>query len=55
MLALGHNATMARNSLRFSLSKLNTAEEVDTVIQEFVTLVGELRRIRDAHQAGGAP
>ncbi|MCA9728567.1 MAG: aminotransferase class V-fold PLP-dependent enzyme, partial [Candidatus Eisenbacteria bacterium] len=49
LLALGRTPTEARSALRFSLGRFNTAEEVETVIEEVVRLVESLRALRVEH------
>lgn len=46
LLALGRSPAEARSALRFSLGRFNTAEEVETVIEEVCRLVEELRALR---------
>lgn len=41
--AMGHPAARARSSVRFSLSRLTTAEEIDAAIAAVVRAVGKLR------------
>lgn len=50
LLAMGFSAERARNSLRFSLGRFNTAAEVDSVIE---SLLAAVARLRD-HPAAGA-
>ncbi len=45
LLALGQSAELARGSLRITLGKDNTAEEIDYVLEELVALVGNLRQL----------
>lgn len=43
LMAMGHSEELALSSLRFSLSRLTTNEEIDYAIQEIPKLVNELR------------
>ena len=45
LLALGQSAELARGSLRITLGKDNTAEEIDYLLEELVELVGNLRQL----------
>ena len=45
LLALGQSAELARGSLRITLGKGNTAEEIDYLLEELVGLVEQLRRL----------
>ena len=45
LLALGQSAELARGSLRITLGKKNTAEEVDYMLEVLVGLVERLRRL----------
>jgi len=45
LLALGQSADLARGSLRITLGKENTAEEVEYLLEELVELVGQLRQL----------
>ncbi len=45
LLALGQSAELARGSLRITLGKDNTAEEIDYVLEELVALVSSLRQL----------
>ena len=45
LLALGQSAELARGSLRITLGKGNTAEEVDYLLEELVGLVEHLRQL----------
>ena len=45
LLALGQSAELARGSLRITLGKDNTAEEIDYLLEELVALVGNLRQL----------
>ena len=45
LLALGQSAELARGSLRITLGKGNTVEEVDYLLEELVALVRQLRQL----------
>jgi cysteine desulfurase len=45
LLALGQSAELARGSLRITLGKGNTTEEIDYLLEELVGLVEQLRRL----------
>ena len=45
LLALGQSADLARGSLRLSLGKHNTAEEVDYLLEKLTALVEKLRQL----------
>ena len=45
LLALGQSAELARGSLRITLGKGNTAEEIEHVLEELVGLIGQLRQL----------
>ena len=45
LLALGQSAELARGSLRITLGKGNTAEEVEYLLEELVGLVEQLRQL----------
>ena len=45
LLALGQSAELARGSLRITLGKGNTAEEVEYLLEELVALVKQLREL----------
>ena len=42
---IGLSADQARSSLRFSLGRGNTAEQVDALVEALTAAVGHLRRI----------
>jgi len=48
MMAMGHTEPRAKSSLRFSLSRYNTAEEVDTAVGIISDAVAKLRELRPA-------
>lgn len=48
--ALGLDDELAHGSLRFGLGRFNTAEEVDTVVQEVVRVVRYLRALNPLHE-----
>jgi cysteine desulfurase len=50
--ALGVADDLAHASLRFGLGRFNTAEEVDYVVERIIEVVGRLRRLRAAADAG---
>lgn len=45
LLALGQSAELARGSLRLTLGKDNTAEEIEYLLEKLVNLVDQLRRL----------
>ena len=45
LLALGQSADLARGSLRVTLGKGNTAEEVEYMLEKLVSLVRQLRQL----------
>lgn len=45
LLALGQSAELARGSLRLTLGKDNTPEEIDYLLEKLVELVGQLRQL----------
>jgi len=49
--AIGLSADRARGTIRFSLGRLNTAEQVDALVEALVEAVGQLRRIAPAERA----
>lgn len=49
--ALGLSADRARGTIRFSLGRLNTAEQVEALVEAVVEAVGQLRRIAPAERA----
>jgi cysteine desulfurase len=51
LLAIGRSVEKAKASLRFTLSKYNTREEIDTVINELSLIVSRLRSMSPAFQA----
>ena len=48
--AIGLSADRARGTIRFSLGRLNTAEQVDTLVDAVAEAVGQLRRIAPAER-----
>jgi len=48
--ALGLDDELAHGSIRFGLGRFNTAEEVDTVVQEVVRVVRYLRALNPLHE-----
>ncbi len=52
LLALGQTAELARGSLRITLGKENTEEEVDYVLQVLADLLGQLRAMPTLSTAG---
>jgi cysteine desulfurase len=48
--ALGLGDELAHGSIRFGLGRFNTAEEVDTVVQEVVRVVRYLRALNPLHE-----
>jgi cysteine desulfurase len=52
LLALGQSAELARGSLRITLGKENTEEEVEYLIKELVELVQQLRQLPTMATAG---
>jgi cysteine desulfurase len=58
MRAMGVPFTRAHGSIRFSLSRYNTEEEVDYVVQEMPTIIDRLRKLSpfaDGHEWHGTP
>jgi len=49
--AIGLNADRARGTIRFSLGRLNTAEQVEALVEAVAEAVVQLRRIAPAEQA----
>jgi cysteine desulfurase len=49
--AIGLSADRARGTIRFSLGRLNTAEQVDALVEAVAEAVGQLRRIAPAERA----
>jgi cysteine desulfurase len=47
--AIGLAADRARGSIRFSLGRLNTAEQVQALVEAVAESVGQLRRVAGAH------
>jgi cysteine desulfurase len=45
LLALGQSAELARGSLRITLGKGNTEEEIDYLLKTLVDLVSQLRQL----------
>lgn len=52
LLALGQSADLARGSLRITLGKENTEEEVEYLLKELVELVQQLRQLPSLSTAG---
>ena len=46
MMAMGHSEARAKSSLRFSLSRYNTAEEVETAVAMVASAVAKLRALK---------
>jgi len=51
LMAIGLGAERARASIRFSLGRLNTAEQVDALVEAVAEAAGQLRRIAPAERA----
>jgi|ERR1700690_70101 len=49
--AIGLSADRARGTIRFSLGRLNTAEQVEALVEAVAEAVGQLRRIAPAERA----
>ncbi|GMO39659.1 MAG: cysteine desulfurase NifS [Termitinemataceae bacterium] len=47
--ALGYGGKIARSALRISLSKYNTEEEIDVIINKMPSIIAELRLAKDRH------
>ena len=50
--ALGYDNELAQSAVRFSISKLNSFEEIDTVVEELKEIVKKLRAISPIYKKG---